>query len=183
MNVWPPSSKPLGVKPDQRPSKNVEGPPASVTLPPTPSEPPADATKTYPPAPTPPAARVVIIDDSEFAREEMSNILREAGWEVVALPSPIGATQVIVRQQARVVVLDVCMPSLRGDRLLTLFRMARSSTSRRRTALGALLIPAYLIASSSAGISAPAVPHELRGAIILTRRRLRERVREPRVDP
>ncbi|WP_438010692.1 response regulator [Sorangium sp. So ce321] len=67
-------------------------------------------------------APVVVIDDSEIAREEVSRILRDAGWQVIALPSPIGATQAIVRYQSRVVIVDVFMPTLRGDRLLTLFR-------------------------------------------------------------
>ncbi|MGK3982644.1 response regulator [Sorangium sp. So ce136] len=67
-------------------------------------------------------APVLVIDDSEIAREEVSRVLRDAGWQVVALPSPIGATQAIVRHQARVVIVDVFMPTLRGDRLLTLFR-------------------------------------------------------------
>ena len=49
-------------------------------------------------------------------------MLRAAGFHVVALRSPIGATQAIVRQKARVVVVDVFMPTLRGDRLLTLLR-------------------------------------------------------------
>jgi CheY-like chemotaxis protein len=74
------------------------------------------------PARSPSAAPVLVIDDSEIAREEATRVLREAGFQVVALPSPIGATQAIVRHHARVVVLDVFMPTIRGDRLLTLFR-------------------------------------------------------------
>ncbi|WP_437976522.1 response regulator [Sorangium sp. So ce295] len=65
---------------------------------------------------------VLVIDDSEIAREEVSRVLRSAGFQVLALPSPIGATQAIVRHQVRIVVLDVFMPTIRGDRLLTLFR-------------------------------------------------------------
>ncbi len=65
---------------------------------------------------------VLVIDDSEIAREEVCRVLGAAGFQVIALPSPIGATQAIVRHQARVVVLDVFMPTIRGDRLLTLFR-------------------------------------------------------------
>ncbi|XXY46093.1 response regulator [Sorangium sp. So ce269] len=68
------------------------------------------------------SAPVLVIDDSEIAREEVSRVLRSAGFQVVALPSPIGATQAIVRHQARVVVVDIFMPTIRGDRLLTLFR-------------------------------------------------------------
>lgn len=65
---------------------------------------------------------MLVIDDSEIAREEVCRVLHAAGFQVVALPSPIGATQAIVRHQARIVVLDVFMPTIRGDRLLTLFR-------------------------------------------------------------
>ncbi|KYF67329.1 response regulator [Sorangium cellulosum] len=65
---------------------------------------------------------MLVIDDSEIAREEASRVLRAAGFHVVALPSPIGATQAIVRHHARVVVVDIFMPTIRGDRLLTLFR-------------------------------------------------------------
>ena len=68
------------------------------------------------------SAPVLVIDDSEIARDEVSRVLRAAGFHVVALRSPIGATQAIVRQKARVVVVDVFMPTLRGDRLLTLLR-------------------------------------------------------------
>ncbi|WP_437747942.1 response regulator [Sorangium sp. So ce1504] len=65
---------------------------------------------------------MLVIDDSEIAREEVSRVLRSSGFQVLALPSPIGATQAIVRHQVRIVVLDVFMPTIRGDRLLTLFR-------------------------------------------------------------
>lgn len=74
------------------------------------------------PTNAPANAPVLVIDDSEIAREEVSRVLRSAGFQVLALPSPIGATQAIVRHQVRIVVLDVFMPTIRGDRLLTLFR-------------------------------------------------------------
>lgn len=99
----PPSSKRAPSSPDG------DAPPGSPLSAPLPSRPPS-------------AAPVLVIDDSEIAREEATRVLRQAGFQVVALPSPIGATQAIVRHQARVVVVDVFMPTIRGDRLLTLFR-------------------------------------------------------------
>ncbi|WP_437318249.1 response regulator [Sorangium sp. So ce385] len=100
-----------------------------TTRPRPPADPVDDAgtpTSTFPPprspSSAPPSPPVLVIDDSEIAREEVSRLLRSAGFQVVALPSPIGATQAIVRHQARIVVVDVFMPTIRGDRLLTLFR-------------------------------------------------------------
>jgi DNA-binding response OmpR family regulator len=65
---------------------------------------------------------VLVIDDSELARAEMTHRLARAGFKVSHLASPIGATRVIVDQKVDVVVIDVQMPSIRGDRLAALFK-------------------------------------------------------------
>lgn len=69
-----------------------------------------------------PPPNVLVIDDSEIARADMCDRLRRAGFNVTSLASPIGATRVIVEQAISVVVIDVQMPSIRGDRLAALFR-------------------------------------------------------------
>lgn len=69
-----------------------------------------------------PSADVLVIDDSDIARESMKRALAAAGLRVIDLPSPIGATSAILRTQARVVVIDVNMPTMRGDKLACLFR-------------------------------------------------------------
>jgi CheY-like chemotaxis protein len=66
--------------------------------------------------------KVLIIDDREEAREYMSRLLKDAGYEVFEQGSPIGATRVIIRMGIRVVVIDVNMPAMRGDKLAQLFR-------------------------------------------------------------
>lgn len=101
--------------------------PKSVRRPPVLEDPPGSSGRKPPPDGLPPSspattAPVLVIDDSEVAREEITRVLRDAGCQVVALPSPIGATQAIVRYGARVVIVDVFMPTIRGDRLLALFR-------------------------------------------------------------
>lgn len=68
------------------------------------------------------AGTVLVIDDSDISRAEMIRVLQDAGLEVVGLSSPIGATRVILSGNVRAVVIDVEMPSLRGDRLAALFR-------------------------------------------------------------
>jgi DNA-binding NtrC family response regulator len=50
----------------------------------------------------------------------MVDLLKLAGHEVISLPSPIGATKAIINSGINVVVLDVVMPSLRGDKLALL---------------------------------------------------------------
>ena len=66
--------------------------------------------------------RVLVIDDDDIARLAMVELLAAAGHEVSDLPSPIGATQKLLQEQIDVVVLDVMMPSLRGDKLANLLR-------------------------------------------------------------
>lgn len=109
-----PSSRSPASKPRPPLDSAVEASPASAA--------PLSRSPATAPTSAPANAPVLVIDDSEIAREEVSRVLRSAGFQVLALPSPIGATQAIVRHQVRIVVLDVFMPTIRGDRLLTLFR-------------------------------------------------------------
>jgi CheY-like chemotaxis protein len=65
---------------------------------------------------------VLVIDDDEIAREYMCDVLRKAGLVVEDMPSSIGATNRVVRDQFQVVVIDVMMPAIRGDKLAQLLR-------------------------------------------------------------
>jgi DNA-binding NarL/FixJ family response regulator len=67
-------------------------------------------------------ATVLVIDDSDISRAEMTRVLEAAGMTVIGLASPIGATRVMLGGNVKAVVIDVEMPSLRGDRLAALFR-------------------------------------------------------------
>jgi CheY-like chemotaxis protein len=69
--------------------------------------------------------RVLVVDDDDIARELLSSILRDAGFEVFELPSPIGATQTLLNQEIDLLVLDVFMPSMDGDKLTKLLRSNR----------------------------------------------------------
>lgn len=66
--------------------------------------------------------RVLVIDDDEICRQAMVELLNQAGHYATELPSPIGTTQHILNERVDVVVLDVVMPSLRGDKLAQLLR-------------------------------------------------------------
>jgi CheY-like chemotaxis protein len=52
----------------------------------------------------------------------MVRALRARGMSALGLPSPIGATQAILRRSVRVVVIDIFLPEMRGDKLAALFR-------------------------------------------------------------
>jgi len=66
--------------------------------------------------------RALVIDDDDIARELLVSILRDGGYETFDLPSPIGATQLIFREEIEVVVLDLMMPALSGDKLAKMLR-------------------------------------------------------------
>jgi PleD family two-component response regulator len=78
------------------------------------SPPPSSSTRPKPTA--------LVIDDSEIARARLAELLDSAGFKVVQLPSPIGATRVVLEHRVSVVLIDILMPAMRGDRLAKLFR-------------------------------------------------------------
>src|SRR5688572_15225094 len=55
-------------------------------------------------------------------RECIVSALKSAGYTVLALPSPIGATSALLRNAVKLVVLDLQMPTMNGDKLAALFR-------------------------------------------------------------
>lgn len=65
---------------------------------------------------------VLVIDDSDISREVITHVLEDAGHCVVGMSSPIGATRAVIEHKISVVVLDVQLPSISGDRLAAMFR-------------------------------------------------------------
>jgi CheY-like chemotaxis protein len=66
--------------------------------------------------------RVLVIDDSDIAREHIVNLLSAADYKVFDQPSAIGATRAIREHMIRAVVVDVSMPGLSGDKLVGVLR-------------------------------------------------------------
>ena len=67
-------------------------------------------------------ARVLVIDDDDVAREALLSTLQASGHEVFDLPSAIGATSLMLQHQIDVLVLDIRMPHLSGDKLARMLR-------------------------------------------------------------
>jgi CheY-like chemotaxis protein len=108
---------------------------------------------------------VLVIDDSQVARAKMSQLLADAGIRVHALPSPIGATRAILANSVNIVVVDVMLPGMRGDRLAALFR----SNPRFRN-LGVILV------SGAAESELESLSMEVRADATLAKSRLTELV-------
>jgi CheY-like chemotaxis protein len=64
--------------------------------------------------------RVLVIDDDDIACDVMVDLLNREGYDVTSIMSPIGATQHILAGEVQVVVIDVMMPAMRGDKLAAL---------------------------------------------------------------
>lgn len=79
--------------------------------------------------------RVLVIDDQDVARDYMTRLLEDAGYSVSAQDSPLGVTRQVIREGITVVIIDVEMPALRGDKLVRLFRH-----NRRLANLGLVLV-------------------------------------------
>jgi CheY-like chemotaxis protein len=66
--------------------------------------------------------KALVIDDDDIARELIVSVLEDGGYETFDLPSPIGATQVIIDRGIEIVVLDLFMPAMSGDKLAKMLR-------------------------------------------------------------
>ena len=67
---------------------------------------------------TPPRKLVLVVDDSEVALESAQIALEDAGFRVIALDNPLLLTSIIRRETPALILMDVNMPTLRGDQVL-----------------------------------------------------------------
>jgi len=107
--------------------------------------------------------RVLVIDDDEIALQAIADVLEAAGYDVHAMVSPIGATQIIVSQKIEAAVIDLNMPVMRGDRFISLIR----SWDKLRD------LPTVLISGDSQR-ALEEVSATLSGVAVVTKRRLQQ---------
>lgn len=65
---------------------------------------------------------VVVVDDSEVARENVKDTLEAAGYEVVTLESAFGFIRTLRERQPSLILLDVGLASMNGTKLVQLAR-------------------------------------------------------------
>ncbi len=65
-----------------------------------------------------PRRKILVVDDSPTVRASARFVLEKAGYDVVVLDTPFAFIQVLNTEMPDLVLMDVSMPGLRGDKLL-----------------------------------------------------------------
>jgi two-component system OmpR family response regulator len=82
-------------------------------------------------APMTGSPKVLIIDDSEVSLAITAGALRKGGIEVMTLIGPLGAAQAIAKFQPDLVLLDIDMPALSGDKVAMFLKRQRGTKGVR----------------------------------------------------
>lgn len=73
--------------------------------------------------------KIVVVDDDRTSLEITAATLQDRGHEVIQQDTALGTSMVVIREKPDVVLLDIGMPGLSGDRLAALIS-ARSPGTR-----------------------------------------------------
>lgn len=60
--------------------------------------------------------KVLVVDDNEVCRAVVRETLEEDGFDVIELGSPVGMSSVVNHEKPDVVLMDVEMPAIEGDK-------------------------------------------------------------------
>lgn len=74
-------------------------------------------------------AKILLVDDSEICRTVATCILEDSGHCVIALESPLGLDEALDAERPDLVLVDVDMPSMSGEKVVELIRL-HDPTSR-----------------------------------------------------
>ncbi|MCK4738725.1 MAG: response regulator [Deltaproteobacteria bacterium] len=83
--------------------------------------------------------KILIIDDSDLALKQSKDILEEANFEVLTRKTPLGVSVMIRLEQPNLILLDLNMPVMPGNKLVELLKSNRSIKH----------IPIFLLSMSS----------------------------------
>jgi DNA-binding response OmpR family regulator len=72
--------------------------------------------------------KIVVLDDSEICREIVRVALEARGHTVISLDSPFGLTRLMNEQRPDLVLVDVMMPALSGDKVAGVLLKYREHT-------------------------------------------------------
>jgi CheY-like chemotaxis protein len=66
--------------------------------------------------------KILVVDDSEIVCDSVCTMLEPRGYDVVALTSLFAFTQTLAAERPDLVLVDVSMPALNGDKLIEISR-------------------------------------------------------------
>ncbi len=66
------------------------------------------------------ATKLLIVDDDAVCRAVVRESLERRGFDVVELDSPLGMSSVVIRERPDVVLMDLGMPAIDGDKAVTI---------------------------------------------------------------
>lgn len=64
--------------------------------------------------------KVLVVDDNEVCRVVVRETLEEHGFDVVELGSPVGMSSVVNLEKPDIVLMDVEMPTIEGDKAVAI---------------------------------------------------------------
>ena len=73
--------------------------------------------------------KIFVLDDSQTFLAYARVLLESQGYQVLTFDSPLGITREVIRQQPDLVIVDVNMPSITGDKVCQLVRSASFARS------------------------------------------------------
>lgn len=65
-----------------------------------------------------PRTKILLVDDSSLCRSMTTEVLARAGFEVVAIRSPLGFSTALYEQTPDLALVDVSMPAFNGDQMV-----------------------------------------------------------------
>lgn len=68
------------------------------------------------------SAKILVVDDNQLILSMASDMLEGAGYEVVTQDSPLGVSSVVMKERPDLVLLDVNMPAISGDKVVDIIR-------------------------------------------------------------
>lgn len=77
------------------------------------------------PSSAPLSKKVLIVDDSATTREAVRLILEDEGFQVLCPESVFGVTTLVMSERPDIILMDVNMPALEGNRIVELLRSRR----------------------------------------------------------
>lgn len=112
--------------------------------------------------------KILVVDDSAFARAILAQMLRRAGYEVFEASGGLQALEMMGEVQPDLVTLDLLMPSMEGDELLGhMLRLGHGCPFVIISANIRTIIHDELIAAGAAGFLSKPVKEEDLFALLL----------------